>query len=231
MTARTSSRSRRSELQERKRQALAVRKAQALVSDPAVYRLDFTLRSLATLALVSGVLDVMSDFQVPFLRQWHGLLRVGPAADRALNSWVATLGVRQIFGFFLLWVTWRCVKQLERDQARELMSTLPAITPTYICIIVMDLVTIPFTLAVTEAKAVGVHAFDNTMVAVAALCVMIVALRHHVRQASPMLLARAQRAPEGSARARYVPLKYVFLICAALAIVLNAAGYLLAGKQ
>ena len=88
----------------------------------------------------------------------------------------------------------------------------------------------PFTLAVTEAKAVGVHAFDNTMVAVAALCVMIVALRHHVRQASPMLLARAQRAPEGSARARYVPLKCVFLICAALAIVLNAAGYLLAGK-
>jgi hypothetical protein len=231
MTARISSRSRKSELQERKRQALAERKAQALVSDPAVYRLDFTLRSLATLALVSSVLDVMSDFQVPFLRQWHGLLRVGPAADRALNSLVATLGVRQVFGFFLLWVTWRCVRQIQRDQSRELLSTLPAIAPTYICIIVLDLVTVPFTLAVTEAKAVGLHAFDNTMVAVAALCVMIVALRHHVQQASSALLGRAGRIPEGSASAGYVPLKYVFLMCAALAIVLNAAGYLPARRS
>ena len=102
-----------------KRQALAERKAQALVSDSAVYRLDFALRSLGTLALVSSILDVMSNFQVPFLRQWHGILRVGPAADRALNALVATLCVRQALTLFLLWVIWRCLKQIQRDQPRE----------------------------------------------------------------------------------------------------------------
>ena len=73
------------------------------------------------------------------------------------------------------------------------------------------------------------YAVDATMVSIAALCAMIVALRYHVRQASPVLLARAERADEGSGRARYTPLTYVFLICAAVAIVLNAAGYALAG--
>lgn len=231
MTTRVSSRSRKSELQEMKRQALAERKAQALVSDPAVYRLDFTLRLLGTLALVSSVLDVMSDFQTPHLKESHGILRVGPVADAAFNSWVATLCLRQALGLFLLWVMWRCVKQIQRDQPRELTATLPVLTRTYLGIIVTDLVTVPFILAATEAKVAAVHAFANTMVSVAALCLMVIALRHHVRQAIPVLSTRAERAAVGSGRAWYMPLKYVFPICAALAIVLTSAGYALAGKS